>query len=222
MPDIFVSTPAEKSSNPAVGADKAAVAPPQSQEMGPAGKSLPFLAAFCENPLGIRFRDQDPDETVKLFLRRHLITNIPWVVITVLLLFVPLLIPPLLSTFAIRLTAVPQSIIVVLLLFYYIIVFGYGLVNFVTWFYNIGIVTDKKVLDADFSNVMYKNISVTSIQDLADVDYTQQGFLQTFFNFGDVFMQTEAIKQNFEFEKVPQPARITHILLDLIERQPHG
>ena len=229
MPDVFVSQPDETGVIPGIS-DAPAPAPATAPTPQPAaaakspvdaavpGKSLPFLAAFCENPLDVHFRDQDADETIRLFLRRHLITLIPWIVITLILLFLPLVIPPFLSILAISLAAVPLRIVIILLIFYYLIVIGYALVNFVMWFFNIGIITNKNILDADFSNVMYKNISVTSIQELSDVDYTQQGFLQTFFGYGDVFVQTNAKQQNFEFEKVPKPARAAHILLDLMEQ----
>lgn len=226
MPDVFVSHPDK--TKPNVSQETASTvepsselppsAPPSATETTSTRKSLPFLAAFCENPLDVHFRDQDADETVKLFLRKHLITNIPWIIATIILLSLPLFIPSFLGALAISLAVIPTRIIVILLVFYYLIIVGYGLVNFITWFFNIGIVTDKNILDADFSNIMYKNISVTSIQELSDVDYTQQGFLQTFFGYGDVFVQTDSKQQNFEFDKVPKPARVAHILLDLMER----
>src|SRR3989338_9386657 len=64
-----------------------------SKETLPAVSSEPvhMLSAFCENPIGIAFAEQASDEKILLFLRRHFITNLLWILISVVLLLFPIL-----------------------------------------------------------------------------------------------------------------------------------
>lgn len=50
-----------------------------------------LLAAFVERPHKMRFETQTHDEEVVLLLRRHWFTNLPWITLTLIMLFVPLL-----------------------------------------------------------------------------------------------------------------------------------
>lgn len=89
------------------------------------------------------------------------------------------------------------------------------LTNFVTWFYNVGIVTTKQIIDIDFDDIMYREVAKVHIQDIIDAEYHQGGFLHSFFNYGDVFVQTEGLKPNFEFLSIPKPDNTTDIIIDL-------
>jgi len=42
------------------------------------------------NPIGLNFETRDDTEEVVLLLRRHVITNIPWIIIAIIMLFAPL------------------------------------------------------------------------------------------------------------------------------------
>ncbi len=100
-------------------------------------------------------------------------------------------------------------------MFYYVITIGYALTELLNWFYNIGIVTKTRLIDIDYSHVTHKSIAITRIGDIVDAEYKQGGFLGNIFNYGDIFIQTEGLKPNFEFPSVPQPAEIIDIIIDL-------
>lgn len=185
---------------------------------------MPFFAAYREYPDGVSFTSQEYDEHILLFLRRHIITNLGWVLATIILFIIPLLLSlflPNLSTITINFS-LPSRFTTILALFYYLIVLGYAFISFITWFYNISFVTEKRVVDLDFSDVLYKNIAATKIDLIEDVDFTQAGFARTFFNYGDVFVQTAAAVDKFDFKAVPKPARVVNIIEDLIGERPHG
>lgn len=175
--------------------------------------------SFCEYPTGVRFKNQQDDEEINLFLRRHFITNVPWIVIALLLLIAPPIVIPfivLVTPIALPLTTQAQT---TLLVFYYIIIFGYILVNFLHWFYNIGIVTDRTVVDLDYSEIVNVNVATTKVSQIEDVVYQQNGFLQPLFNYGDVFVQTAGEKKEFEFLRIPNPERAVTIIRNLIGRR---
>ena len=53
------------------------------------------LTAYAVSPTGVRFETQEAEEQVILFLRQHLIVNISWIVLTVVFLFIPSVLFPL-------------------------------------------------------------------------------------------------------------------------------
>jgi hypothetical protein len=184
------------------------------------GNSSPGLFnAYCLYPKGITFINQEDGEKLLLFLRRHFITNVPWILLTILFLFVP---PIITTIFAITNFApflIPPQMTFVIITFYYLAIVNYALGKFIVWFYHVGIVTHKRLLDLDVDNILTYHLAETEMRDIVDVSYSQKGFFQSFFNFGNVPIQTEAIKANFEFEEAPHPAEVADIITDL---RPHS
>ncbi len=175
-----------------------------------------FFSSFCENPDGISFQNQEHDEVVILFLRKHFITNVPWIATAVFLIILPL-IPPLFfteSSFPFNNISHPLRIIITF--FYYLIVFAYAFINFITWYYDVFIITQKRVVDIDFSDLLYHHMAITKLDLVQDVIYSQSGFLRSLFNYGDLFIQTAGNNPNFDGLAIPQPARAANIISNLI------
>ena len=179
--------------------------------------AMSLFSTLAVKPQGVNFANQDPDENVLLFFRAAFITNFFWIFTTLVLLFVPLVFiffAPIINLSTAMLTSQANFIV---LYFYYLLVFSYALVSFMYWFYNVGIVSSKHIIGVVFADVTYKNISTTPLQEVADIDYTQQGFSQTFFNYGTVTVRTEGMSPQIDFTKVPQPGKVTDTILQIRE-----
>lgn len=209
MPDVFVNE-----EQPDKKADKSKDPVPVGNQQSPSGP-LPFFSAYCRYPEGIQFQTQETNEQVVLFLRRHFTSNISWIITSILLILMPVVLIYILPAFNAIQLAIPTNLLIVFIGFYYLIVFGFILNNFIIWFYNVGIITNRQIIDIDFTDIMYREIAKARIQEVIDVEFTQGGVLESFFDFGDVFIQTEGVKPNFEFSRVPHPDHITDIILDL-------
>src|SRR3989344_5631674 len=81
MPEIFVSK------NPKPVSEVKLPQKPQSVNKNP-------LSAFMFMPEGITFENQEPNETIVLFLRKHFITNLPWIFLSLILLLIPVTLFP--------------------------------------------------------------------------------------------------------------------------------
>jgi len=207
MPDIFVKPENTK---------KEALLPPVDSN------HIHMFSTFLTNPLGISFVEQGPDEKILLFLRRHFITNVSWIFIT----FVLFLVPVFFFIFRSELEVLgafnlPVRFTIIFTIFYYLIVLTYAFINFITWFYNVFIVTQKRIIDIDYSNIVIHNVAFTKLSHVQDVNYTQVGFIHSLFNYGNVFVQTAGNEPNFEALSVPQPRRAAHIIADLIGKEAH-
>ncbi len=205
MPDVFLSDNKKNISG------KSIHKLPESNS----GVNLPLFSAFCQYPQGIKLVNQENDEKIVLFLRRHFIKNINWISISITLLLLPIFLFLPINFFNTFQDFVPLRFNLIFLAFYYLIVFGFMLTNFITWFYNLGIITTKQIIDIDFNDIMYREVAKVRIQDIIDAEYQQGGFFHSFFNYGNVFVQTEGLKPNFEFHAIPNPDSTTDILIGL-------
>ena len=180
------------------------------------GLPVHLFTTYCKNPKGISFAEQEEDEDIILFLRRDFITNVPWLISTVGLAFVPFLIRFIFVSTGFSLFSLPNNISFILISFYYLIVVGFAFANLVSWFYNIGLVTTKRGVDIDFLDLATINVGTATLADIIDVEYTQAGFFQSFFDFGDVRLRVEATGEVFVFEKVPRPTEVAGNVSNLI------
>jgi len=179
------------------------------------------LSSFCPNPKGVSFQTQKDEESIILFLRSHILTNLSWITISFVLIVLPVIILTFLSNFGLDFLSTPAAnrFTAVFVLFYYLLVFSFVFVNFLHWFYNVFIVTSERVVDIDYSDVVVHNIAVTDLSHIEDVNYTQSGFIPTFFHYGNLFVQTAGNERNFEAFSVPKPREATHIIGDLTEKK---
>lgn len=178
MPDIFVSP--EKEPELPVEEPKT-----EAQKIKLPGHSHNPLAAFCFYPEGVKFETIEKEEKVILLLRQHLIVNVKWILVTLIMLFIPRL-AGLFGFFG----ALPAGFGFVLTLIWYLITVAYAMESFFSWFFNVYIVTNMRIIDIDFYNLIYKQVSDTNLGNVQDLTYNMGGVVRTIFNYGDVFIQT--------------------------------
>lgn len=177
--------------------------------------TLTPFTALSEHPARVTFLYQENDETVILLVRKHFITNLPWIFVSLLLLSLP---PLIIFVFPLLLPFIHVSPLTSLatIMFLYLLGFGFILVNFSLWYFNVSLVTNKRIVDVDITGILFRHVAETKLELVQDVSFAQYGVIRSFFNYGDVLVQTAAEQPNFEFDKAPDPARIVKIITDLI------
>ncbi|OGD93886.1 hypothetical protein A2697_02385 [Candidatus Curtissbacteria bacterium RIFCSPHIGHO2_01_FULL_41_44] len=174
----------------------------------------PF-AMFAPQPVGVRFENQEEGEKIILLLRAHIVTLIPAVLTTIFLVVGPIFVPRLLTLANIDLTDLLRGgRLFLITLFWYLVTFGYAFYKFVFWYFNVYLLTNERIIDFDFRGVLHKEISYATLLHIEDVEPKTVGFFGTFFNYGDVFVQTAGTRPKFEFEKVPRPDAVAEAILD--------
>ena len=174
------------------------------------------LSAFLVYPENVRFQTQQDDEQIIFLLRKHWITNISWIVFVLILIALPFLFLPILRQ-SIFISSLPDSYVLIGFLGWYLVVFGFSLVKFLVWYFNIYLVTDERIVDVDFYNLLYKKLSSCRISKIQDVTFKLGGVIRSLFDFGDIFIQTAGTENNFEFEAVPHPEEVVRKIGDLSE-----
>lgn len=178
--------------------------------------SLNMFSTFCVNPSGITFEDQKDNETILLFLRKHFITNLPWISIGLVLF----LLPPFLylsyflnfSGNPISFINLPPNYLIIILLSYYLGVFIFIFVNYATWFFNISLFTSERIINVNFSELVYKHVESAKFELLEDLDYNQTGFIRSMFDYGDIDLQVIGLHDVFHIYSIPHPEQIIRLV----------
>ncbi|MDP3998347.1 MAG: PH domain-containing protein [bacterium] len=233
MPDVFVApTPQPKKEKVTSGkpvesvssereSPTEVISKPQEGKPVFQSKFSSPLASMMVNPTHLSFEAQEEGEEVILLLRRHWVTNLPWIFVGGFLF----LIPPFVSIFVSLLNfslQLPFGTVFVAQAFWYLISFGYLFVNFLIWYFNAYLVTNQRIVDIDFNNLTYKEISSTELEKVQDITFRVGGVIRHIFDYGDVIIQTAGTAPNFDFLAVPKPAFVADKIGDLAREKGGG
>lgn len=175
------------------------------------------LSSLLIHPHVFDFQERDDDEVVLLVARQHWFTNVRWVLISLFMVFVPSL-----FRFVPTLLNIPAAYIFVGYLFWFLITFAYAFESFLSWYFNVYIITSKRVIDIDFNNLLTKKYSEATIDAIQDVTSAVIGAIPTVFNYGNVLIQTAAEVNELEFERVANPEKIIKVLQEIRDQYKGG
>jgi len=176
-------------------------------------KSSAFYS-YRLNP-DIEFDTREDGEKVSLLLRSHPFTQIGWIFAAILLiiLFFGL------NFFIGNIFDIRQSFIINI--FFIVFIFSFIWINVLNWYFNAGIVTNKKIIDIDFYSVIYKEITIAQLGKIEDITVKSGGFFGSYFDYGSVFIQTAGSAVNVEFINVPHPSDVAQVINKLLGKK-HG
>ncbi len=170
-----------------------------------------LLTSFSPKPVDISIDIQANDEHIILLLRRHPITQLRWVAIAFGLALTPWLVTAI-DMFGF----LSPSYQFAIGLGWYLAIVGFSLKSFLKWFFHVYIITDERIIDVEFTSLLHKDVSTAKIENIEDITTVASGVMSSIFNFGTIVVQTAATKQEFSFEDVPQPSKVTTLLNELI------
>ena len=171
-----------------------------------------FLHSFSLYP-SIKIDSQGENEEVILFLRAHPVTQIFWMINSIVFfmaLFIMILFLP-------SIIGIKETLFIILFGFVFII--SYVWFNILSWFFNVGVITNERVVDIDFHSVIYKEISEARLNKIEDVTSKGAGYLGSLFNFGNLFIQTAGTEANIEFVNIPDPSGASHIINEILGKK---
>lgn len=178
------------------------------------GKTANSLSSFLARPKVFTFDGKDKNEEILLVLRRHWFTNIKWLLITLVMVICPIVVPfiPILSFFPVRYN-------LLFVLFWYLITMAFVFEQFLSWYFNVTILTDERLIDINFDNLLNKRFAEAKIEMIQDVSSKTGGVSQTLFNYGTVLIQTAAEIPNFNLEMVPNPNLVLKIIKEMRQEE---
>ncbi len=193
---------------------------PELEELEKKGQYRSALGGLLVSPDKTSFESQENDEKVVIMGRKHFVTNVGWIAMACFAFFIPLF----WGEFPF-IKVLTTNVNFELTLAWYAGLLFYVIQNFLLWFYNVYIVTNERVVDIDFLGLLNNSVNVTQIEKIEDVSYSQRGMLSSFFNYGNVEVETASEQKNedgrrgpdFDFLSVSSPALVVKIISELME-----
>ena len=172
-------------------------------------QSHQLLHSYCLNP-EVKLDTQGLNEPILVVVRSHPFTQLPWIFNSVFLFI-------LLITLNILLFSIFSTAQVIFInTFSIILILSYIWFNILDWFFNVGIVTNERIIDVDFMNVLYKEVTEARLDKVEDITSKSGGFFESFFDYGDVFIQTAGSAVHIEFMNISKPSDVVRIISDLV------
>jgi len=169
-----------------------------------------LVHSFCIKP-DIRFENQKEEEEIILTLRKHPITLVP-IFFNSLVFFTLIFFSNFVTAQFLR----PVQVVYINVFFIFFS-FIYLWIQIVNWYFTVGIITNKQVIDVDFNAILFHNVTRTDMSHIEDVTIKISGFFASIFDFGDIHVQTAGSEINTEFLDIPHPAKAAHIIQNLLK-----
>ncbi len=177
------------------------------------------------NELRNAFPGQNKTEPVFIFLRRHFIAFAPFfLIISIMFALGSFMVGY--TIFVLRYQPGLDPIIYnwsvaasgIFLLF----CIGFSTVAWLDFYFDIHIVTDRRVVDVNQNRLFNRNVSELSLEDIEDVSVNLVGVFQTFFNYGNIEIQTAGTRANFNFQDIANPREVASVVSDLADQAKKG
>jgi len=170
--------------------------------------------SYCLNPQ-VKFDTQEDSEKVYLLLRSHPFTQIGWILSSIFFFVLLFVLNLFLQSF------LDSGQILIINLFFIVFILSYIWFNILSWYFNVGVITNKRVIDIDLHAVIYKEISDAQLGKIEDITVKSGGYLQSLFDYGSIFIQTAGAAVNIEFNNVPHPSDAVQVINNLLGKK-HG
>lgn len=151
--------------------------------------------------------NQERDEVVKLFLRRHWIDLLKALLFSLALFAVPVVV-----TFVLDITDTNfgnsefwQALGAVLLSCYLLIAAVITMAEITDYFLDVWIVTSERIINIEQKGLFSRTVSELRLNQIQDITSEMKGFLETFLTYGDVYIQTAAERERFQFKNINNP-----------------
>ncbi len=162
-----------------------------------------------------------PGEKLLTYVRPHWLILVKSTLFTLVLLAIPALLYIFVTINLPR--ALTNTALYVSMVFlgtlYYLVVLQMYYNRFIDYHLDIWIVTNHRIIAIVQNNIFNRTVSEHMLSRIQDVSANQQGLLQTFFNYGDVSVQTAGEEKFFLFDNVPQPFEIARQINELAHKE---
>lgn len=159
------------------------------------------------------FINQNDDEEVYLVVRKSFIVELPWLILSTILLVSFLNLNTLVSVFL--------NIDLNFDLFYFIqfslalAVLTYMVNKFYNWFYTVNIITNQRIIDFDFEHLGDKNVVETLVKNIQSVTVKNIGFSSFVFGLSRIQILTSGDNPNIEFDYISDAYKTADLISDL-------
>lgn len=154
------------------------------------------------------FENQEPGEKVILLLRRHRFAVFYPLGIIILLALVPIVVYTVLPA--------KQILFYFISSLYYLWLWLILFYKLTIYSLNTLVITDRRIIENEQNGFFARKISELHVHRVQDVSVNIHGIIPTFFNFGDIVVQTAASEREFSFYMIAQPEKVKDTIMQVV------
>jgi hypothetical protein len=167
------------------------------------------------------FPGQQADEKICLVLREHWAVLLAKVGLWFVMLVLYLVYDYALLYYAPEYIPAAYLPLLEVLRIIYLMFLSLGLfIIFTLYYLHSHIITNERIVTIEQRSLLHHTISELHLNQIQDVTAEVHGLPENLLDFGDVFIQTAGETERFLFHNVPNPTRVTKLILDLYEQVP--
>ena len=161
-----------------------------------------------------------PSEVTLLRLRRHPLVFFQDIVVLLFLLALPPFIVFFMNIRGLQLADDGFTPVLVILCasIYYLYIVLFIFYEFFIFFLDRWIVTNEHIIDIEQKTIFNRVVSKLELERVQDVTAETKGLMETFFNYGDVFIQTAGERERFVFRDVPSPQFVADSIVRALDK----
>ncbi|TSC93031.1 MAG: Uncharacterized protein CEN91_310 [Candidatus Berkelbacteria bacterium Licking1014_85] len=149
-------------------------------------------------------------------LRKHIISFLPIIVLFAILFIIPFIVLEILRLLQFSVFEYPIiNILAIGASVYYMIYILIFLTEFISYYYDILLITNKSLLNINQSGFFSREIMQFHLSEIEDVNCEITGIFQTTFNYGNLIIQTAGTKEQTVITNIPNPESIASKILSI-------
>jgi|JI8StandDraft_1071087.scaffolds.fasta_scaffold16303_5 hypothetical protein len=161
------------------------------------------------------------NEKVLLVLRKHWLVFVFNLIPFVLLSLLPIVFIIALSNPAFQLPSSIDSFISFdhvwvrfVIGIYWLFVWLEAFSNFIRFYFDIWIVTNLRIIDVEQHDFFDREVNSLFINSVEDITVEETGLLETFFHYGDIYIQTAGSRERTVFPSLPNPLKVRNLVME--------
>jgi hypothetical protein len=120
----------------------------------------------------------------------------------------------------VRVAAHEGPVLVALLLMWASVLWGLFWQFWTTYYMDVWIVTNRRIIDIDYQRLFDRNISIIHLDRVQDVATRVEGLLPTLLKYGQVIVQSAGSERQFVIDQISNPEHLRNIISDLAGKVP--
>ena len=167
--------------------------------------------------------NQQQNEKIILFLRRHPLIFFKFVLLFIFLSLLPVAFYLFFSFAWPNLFTQPffHALLILFSSIYYLFIWLLFFYSFLDYYLDIWLVTNYRIINIEQNGLFNRVISEQKLDRIQDVTSEVKGLMPTFFDYGNVYVQTAAEQERFIFKQIANPAEVRKKILSLAEQYKH-
>lgn len=152
----------------------------------------------------------EKDEYIIFEVRKHWFILLQSMFFSLLALLAPIFMYAIISALPIEFISEHNPIILFLFLYsiWFLMVWIFIFVSWTNYYLDVWILTNKNLIDIEQIDIFHREIATMRLSKIQDVKSEVKGFVQTFFNFGSLTVQTSGLDKEFVIRGIENPNNV--------------